>query len=338
LERSNFSIDILPLVSIITPAYNRASYLDETIQSVLTQDYPRIEYVVLDDGSTDNTREVLEKYSGRIIWETHPNMGETRTVNKGFSMAKGEIVAVVNSDDPLLPGAVGEAVAFMQAHPDILVAYPDWNYIGPDSEVTSHNQVREYDYLYMLKRCYCTPGPGAFIRRKAFELTVMRDPSFKYVADFEYWLRLGLYGRFARIPKTLATWRLHPDSASVSHRGKAMADEHIRLMNQFYSRPDLPPEVHKARSAAFCCTHLVAAIICGADRREAMKHLITSVKYRPLSFLVSFYQLQFVLVIILPKPIRHLLTSTRRAARRAWQKAAELLDRDSRKRKSRGDK
>src|SRR4030042_2900839 len=221
-------------------------------------------------------------------------MGETRTVNKGWSMAKGEIVVVVNSDDPLLLGAVSTAVAFMQAHPDILVAYPDWNMIGPDSKVIRHMEVREYDYLYMLRRHYCTPGPGAFIRRKAFELTEMRDPSFKYVADFEYWLRLGLYGRFARIPKTLATWPLHPDSASVSHRGKAMADEHIRLMNKFYSRPDLPPEVLKARSAAFCCTHLVAAIVCGADRREAMKHLITSVKYRPLSFLVSFYQLQFV--------------------------------------------
>ena len=85
----------LPLVTVITPAYNRASYLVETIESVLGQDYPRLEYIVLDDGSTDNTREVLGKYEGRIIWETHPNMGETRTVNKGFGLARGEIVVVV---------------------------------------------------------------------------------------------------------------------------------------------------------------------------------------------------------------------------------------------------
>ena len=202
--------DTLPLVSIVTPAYNRASYLDETIQSVLSQDYPNIEHIVLDDGSTDNTREVLEKYTGRIIWETHPNMGETRTVNKGWSMAHGEIVAVVNSDDPLLPGAVSAAAAFLQTHPDILVAYPDWDFIDPDSNVTGHHQVPEYDYLHMLRRHHCSVGPGAFIRRQAFELAGMRDPEFRYVADFEYWLRLGLYGKFARIPKTLATFRVHP--------------------------------------------------------------------------------------------------------------------------------
>ena len=303
-------MDMLPLVSIITPAYNRASYLDETIQSVLNQDYPSIEYIVLDDGSTDNTREVLEKYTGRLIWETHPNMGETRTVNKGWSMAHGEIVAVVNSDDPLLPGAVSETVAFMQAHPDILVAYPDWDMIEPDSKVRQHIQVFEYDYLYMLRRHYCTPGPGAFIRRKAFELTEMRDPEFRYVADFEYWLRLGLYGKFARIPKTLATWRVHPDAASLSHRGVAMADEHIRLMEKFYSRPDLPLEVLKVRAEAYSWAHCVAAITAGTARGAERKHYLKSVGYHPRSYLNSvnsLIRLGAVIVTILPRPLSVLL-------------------------------
>jgi glycosyltransferase involved in cell wall biosynthesis len=295
--------EALPLVSIITPAYNRASYLDETIQSVLKQKYPRIEYIVLDDGSTDNTREVLEKYAGRLIWETHPNMGETRTVNKGWSMAHGEIVAVVNSDDPLLPGAVSTAVAFMQSHPDILVAYPDWNYIGPGSEVIGHYQVREYDYLYMLKKHYCTPGPGAFIRRKAFDLAGMRDPEFRYVADFEYWLRLGLYGKFARIPKTLATFRVHPDSASVSAKGKAMAKEHIRLARKFYSRPDLPPEVRRLRAEAFCWAHWVAGVTAGSPRWLALRHYLTATLYHPPSLLANLGGRLVALALKLPKPI-----------------------------------
>ena len=315
----------LPLVSVITPAYNRASYLDETIQSVLSQDYPRIEYILLDDGSTDNTREVLAKYTGRIIWETHPNMGETRTVNKGFSMAKGEIVVVVNSDDPLLPGAVREAVAFMQAHPDVLVAYPDWNRIGPDSEIISHTQAREYDYLYMLKRHYCTPGPAAFIRRRAFEVTEGRDPGFRYVADLEYWLRLGLFGRFARIPRTLATFRVHPDSASVSQRGKAMADEHVRLLNQFYSREDLPPEVHKARSEAYSYTHFAAALVLSPHLSEAREHVMAALKYRPVSFVLSFTRLAFLMILILPEPVGHLFIRTWRSARRTWQKLVRVL-------------
>jgi len=242
------SVDEWPLISIVTPAYNRASYLDETILSVLNQDYPGIEYIVLDDGSTDNTKEVLAKYAGRIIWETHTNMGEARTVNKGLAMARGEIMAVVNSDDPLLPEAVSETVAFMQSHQDILVAYPNWSKIGPHSELIEQVQLPEYDYLYMLRRHHCVIGPGAFIRRQAFELAGVRDPQFKYVGDFEFWLRLGLYGKFARIPKTLATFRVHPTSASVSHTGIEMADEHVRLIQKLYSRSDLPLEVHEVRN------------------------------------------------------------------------------------------
>lgn len=296
-----------PLVTIITPAYNRASYLDETIQSVLNQDYPNIEYIVLDDGSTDNTREVLRKYTGRIVWETHPNMGETRTVNKGFGMAKGEIIAVVNSDDPLLPGAVSTAVAFMQAHPDIVVAYPDWDYLDPQSKVTGHTQVREYDYLYMLKRHFCTPGPGAFIRRKAIEMAGMRDPEFKYVGDFEFWLRLGLYGKFARIPNTLATFRVHPGSASVADKGRAMADEHIRLMRKYYSRPDLPPEGIRARREAFAWAHGVAGMTAGTNRLRALKHYLIAIGYHPSSFFAGLSLWQSVASAVLPKPVYEFL-------------------------------
>ena len=292
----------LPLVSIVTPAYNRAALLEETIESVLSQDYPKIEYIVLDDGSTDDTRKVLEKYDGRIIWESHPNMGETRTVNKGWSMAHGDLVAVVNSDDPLLPGAVSAAASFMQSHPEILVGYPDWNMIGPNSEVIRHVQVSEYDYLYMVRRHGCTVGPGAFIRRKAFDLTGMRDSEFRYVADFEYWLRLGLYGPFARIPKTLATFRVHPESASQSQRGELMAREHIRLIEKYYLFPNLPSEVLRVRAEAFSLAHYVAGIACGSAHKEARKYYLRALRYqRPAS--LTDDRLKALISVSLPKPL-----------------------------------
>ena len=321
---------MLPLVSIITPAYNRTSYLEETIESVLNQDYPSIEYIVLDDGSTDNTREVLAKYTGRIIWETHANMGEARTVNKGLAMSRGEIVAVVNSDDPLLPGAVSEAVTYMEAHPDILVAYPDWNYIGPDSKITGHVRVPEYNYLRMLRQHYCAPGPGAFIRRQAFELAGMRDPDFKYVADFEYWLRVGLYGKFARIPRTLATFRVHPDSASVSHKGIAMANEHIRLVEQFYSRPDLPPEVQRVRAEAFSSAHLTAAACCKGARWAALRHCSRATQYHAPSVLANLNNLKrwgMVCSFMLPESLADLLFHGWYAARSTSLKGRTLLKR-----------
>ena len=306
--------DTLPLVSIITPAYNQASYLDETIQSVLEQDYPRLEYIVLDDGSTDNTREVLGKYTGRIIWETHLNMGEALTVNKGWSMARGEIVAVVNSDDPLLPGAVRAAVAFMQSRPDILVAYPEWEMVGPDSKVVGHARVSAYDYLQMLKYHDCMPGPGAFIRRKSFELTSMRDPEFKYVSDFEYWLRLGLCGEFERIPLRLATWRFHPGATSLSRRGTEMAREHIRLVEKLYSLPSLPFKVRRARPQAFCSAYLHAATLCNGARWVALGHsLRATLCHPPTAFCSRLNRRRWatVLVVMLPDPLGEL-------GRRLW--------------------
>jgi GT2 family glycosyltransferase len=228
-------------------------------------------------------------------------MGETRTVSKGFAMAHGEIVVVVNSDDPLLPGAVSTAVAFMQSHPDVLVAYPDWNYIGPKSELIRHIEVPEYDYLYMLKRHHCSVGPGAFIRRRALDMAGLRDPEFRCVGDFEFWLRLGLYGEFARIPRTLATFRVHADSASVSQRGNVMADEHIRLMDKLFARPDLPPTVRKARSAAYGSSHLVAAIVCGAERREAARHVFRAARYGPRGL---FSRWELIVPALLPLPVQ----------------------------------
>jgi glycosyltransferase involved in cell wall biosynthesis len=308
---------IHPLVSIITPAYNRAAYLTETIDSILSQDYPRIEYIVLDDGSTDGTPGVLARYGSRIRWETHPNMGETRTVNRGFALARGDIVAVVNSDDPLLPGAVAEAVAFLEAHPDILVAYPDWNLIDHDSKLIEHIQVHEYDYLYVMKRHRCIVGPGAFVRRRAIELAGLRDPSFKYVADFDFWLRVGLHGPFARIPRTLATFRVHPDSASESCRGREMAEEHIRLLEQFFSLPNLPAAVHQAKDEAFSWAHHVAGIAAGKARRTAWEHIVKAVRYYPRGILSQW---TLIAAIALPNRLLQRLRQARRKIRSVLKK------------------
>src|SRR5688572_26838802 len=100
----------LPTVSIVTPAYNQAEFLRDTIESVLAQDYPNIEYVVLDDGSTDDTPNILAEYGDRFRWETHVNMGQTATINKGWEMTSGEIITWLNSDDTYLSGAIHRAV------------------------------------------------------------------------------------------------------------------------------------------------------------------------------------------------------------------------------------
>jgi glycosyltransferase involved in cell wall biosynthesis len=261
-----------PLVSIITPTYNRACFLDETIRSVLAQDYRPIEFIVIDDGSVDDTRDVLAKYSGDVAWWTHENIGETRTVNEGLRACAGDIIAVVNSDDPLRPGAISEGVAFLRDRPHVLVAYPDWDYIGTDSEVLAHVRVPEFDYVHMVRSHHCLVGPGALMRRRVVALEKGRDPVYRYVGDFEFWLRVGLHGPFARIPRTLATFRVHTDSASQASLGRRMASEHLEMMRRYYSRADLPREILAVRRAAFASAHFVAAGSSGDSRWTALRH------------------------------------------------------------------
>ncbi len=190
-----------PLVSIVTAAYNAAPYLEETIESVLTQGYPRLEYIVLDDGSTDETRAILERYTGRLIWDSHPNIGEARTVNKGFAICHGDPVAVVSADDPLLPGIVEAMVDWFASHPDVLVAYPDWEMIDENSEVIQHIRTFDYSYRDMVRWHHCLPGPGAFIRRSVIDAVGGRDPRFRYVGDYDFWLHAGVLGPFSRVAR-----------------------------------------------------------------------------------------------------------------------------------------
>ena len=287
----------LPLVTIITPAYNRAPFLDETIQSVLAQDYPHIEYLVLDDGSTDNTREVLAKYTGQIYWESHPNMGETRTVNKGFMMGKGEIVGVVNSDDPLLPGAVSAIVECMRADPELIVVYPDWNMIDESGKLIRHMATFNYSYRDMLRWHHCMPGPGTLFRREVVDKLKGRDPQFWYVGDFDFWLRAGLMGPFARISRKLACFRSHAGGTSSGAQGVRMAEEHIRLVEKIYSIPNLPRHLLAIKPEAYSSACYIAGVVCGDKLSEIRKkYYIRAIIYCPWKY---FFEYRGRLLVIL---------------------------------------
>ncbi|GIW82751.1 MAG: hypothetical protein KatS3mg105_4558 [Gemmatales bacterium] len=270
-----------PLVTVITPTYNRGPFLAETIESVLAQNYPNLEYIVLDDGSTDDTLAVVRPYRHRLRYERHENQGETRTVNKGWSKARGDFIMVVNSDDPILPGLLPTAVEFMERHPELLMVYPDWIVIDAKSKPIQTVQALDYDYQEMIKIWGCVPGPGALMRRRAIELEPSRDIRYRYVADFEYWLRLGLHGPFARLPKVLATHRHHGDSAGVAQAAR-IARELVALAHEFFDRPGLPDDIRRLRRRALASAHFDAATRCNASFFGYYKHLLGSIAYHPL--------------------------------------------------------
>ncbi len=281
--------DRLPLVTIITPAYNRASFLDETINSVLAQDYPYIEYIVFDDGSKDNTKEVMEKYLDRVHFESHPNIGETLTVNKGFALAHGEIICVINSDDPMLSGAVWAGVQALQSNPEALAAYPDWDEIGPDSALIEHKCLPDYDIENMLVDFNVSVGPGVFIRRSSIERFGMRDPQFKYVGDLEFWFRLALHGKLIHIPKPLATHRIHPAAASTMDQGARMADELVKMVHKVYSLDGVPSAIRRIRRQVLSNSHYIATYYCGTDRLAFHRHRFWYYWYAPQKIFIDLF-------------------------------------------------
>lgn len=258
--------DTHPLVTVITPTYNRADYLPEVIESVLSQSYPRLEYIVVDDGSTDATQQILDHYRPQIVVARQANRGEAHAVNHGLSLAHGKYVGVINSDDPALPGLIVHTVSTFLAHPQLVVTYPDWLMIDESGSVIDQVRTAEYSYIEMVRSHHCVPGPGAFFSRSLATRLRGRDPVFRYVGDFDFWLRAGLEGPFLRIPKMLATFRLHSGGASSAARGRRMAEEHVSLVTKLYSRPDLPPDVLSVRREAFSSAYYVAGVVLGDQR------------------------------------------------------------------------
>ncbi len=298
-----------PQVTIITPAYNRESYLKETIESVLNQDYPNIEYIVLDDGSTDSSAEVVKKYKDKVIFESHPNMGETATVNKGFQMASGEFVGVVNSDDPLLPGAVRKIIEPMLSDPKIMVCYPDWNLIDGTGNLIRHISTPEHNFINMVRWFRCYVGPGAFFRKELVNKLRGRDGNFRYVADFDFWLRAGLEGSFKRIPEYLATFRHHEDSASVGSQGLEMSEEHLRLYHKFFSLPNLSENILALKKESLSSAYFVAGNVNGENwsfRRK--KYYLKALWHSPLKYAGEYRKRLKIIIPVLFGSVFWLLT------------------------------
>jgi len=248
-----------PLVSIVIPAYNHASYLAEAIESVLGQRYRDVELLVLDDGSHDGTVEVLERYTRRCLWDTHPNMGQSATLNKGWAKARGSILGYLSADDVLLPDAVGTLVARLAADPGAVLAYPDYELIDRSSRPIRQVRAPDFDYREMVVRFACPPGPGALFRRSALEAAGPWDSRFRMAPDYDFWLRLGLHGRFTRVPEVLARFRVHDGSLSFAADSKPASEEYLAITTGYFRSQAVPAALRPARREALSNAYLVAA-------------------------------------------------------------------------------
>lgn len=242
----------LPTVTVVTPAYNQADFLRDTIESVLSQDYPNIEHIVLDDGSTDDTPKILAEYGDRVRWESQTNMGQTATINKGWSMTDGEIITWLNSDDTFYDAtSVRTGVEYLLANPDVGIVFGDSMFTAADgTELEPTRPIVDYTYQKMVLNCENSISqPSAFIRREIVKKVGDLDTKFYYFMDWDFWLRAGIYYRIEHIDAILSTYRLHADSKTVAQSKKA-APELEYMYRKYFSRDDIPPEIRAIEKEA----------------------------------------------------------------------------------------
>lgn len=225
-----------PTISIITPSFNQGDYLESTIQSVLAQHYPKIEYIVVDGGSTDHTLAILQKYSPRLTWISEPDEGQAQAINKGFRRATRDIVAWLNSDDVYLPDALPSVADFFSDHPAIDVVYGDYYLIDSAGQILLRKQEIPFDYNILLYGLDYISQPTTFFRREVLENFGYLDETLHYGLDWEYWLRIASRGgRFALLPRYLAATRLHPRAKTVLASAQMVA-EHRRISARYWNQ------------------------------------------------------------------------------------------------------
>jgi glycosyltransferase involved in cell wall biosynthesis len=225
-----------PLVSIVTPSYNQASYLEETIRSVLEQGYEPLEYVVVDDGSTDGSAELAERYGDRLSVIRQENSGQTAAINRGFAETTGELVGYLNSDDTLLPGALETMVAELEREPKALLVYGDAHYTDERSERTGYLQAREFDVAEMQRACdNHVVQPSTLWRREAWDRYGPFDEDAYYFFDFEFFMQFPPE-RVRRLEQPLSTYRIHPAAKSTGADGSRLPRDHARLAGKLPTR------------------------------------------------------------------------------------------------------
>jgi glycosyltransferase involved in cell wall biosynthesis len=272
-----------PRITIVTPSYNQAEFLTETLESVLSQQYPDLEYIVVDGGSTDGSADILRRYSDRLTsWTSEPDRGQSDAINKGFARATGEIIAFLNSDDTYFAETlwhVGEAFA---ANPEAGIVYGRAQTVSEDGRPLRCDG-HPIDVRHMIDGVHpAIPQPAIFLRRKVIERVGYLDIDLHYAFDRDLFWRAFANFESVFIPYTLATMRLHERAKSVAN-GARFAPELLRVAERVIANPSAYPRFHVDPSRVRSAARLNGArfLYNHGQHREAFRQLAMALRTSP---------------------------------------------------------
>lgn len=247
-----------PLVSIVTPSYNQAQYLEQTIRSIIEQDYPCIEYIVIDGASTDNSIGIIKQYENHLAyWISEKDNGQAEAINKGLAHTSGEILAWLNSDDYYFPDTISTIVKTFEENPDVVMVYGDMLAVDEHGETINILKYRQLSLEELL--CFQIIGqPSVFFRREVYETIGGLDISFHFLLDHQYWIRIAQQGRILHIPQAWAAARYHAEAKNRA-RAAEFGREAFRILDWAKHQPDLAEAVSGVERRARASAHRVDA-------------------------------------------------------------------------------
>ena len=266
----------VPKISIVTPSFNQASFIEETLRSVNSQQYPLIEHIVIDGASTDGTVEILERYSSmpgwkHLRWISEQDRGQSDALNKGFRMATGDIIGWLNSDDRYEPHCFSAVSKALETNQLVDFVYGDYLIIDETGQTLIFKKEIDFDWEIMLCGLNYIAQPNVFFRKRVFSDLGYLNDSLHYVMDYEFWLRAANNGfRFHHIPTAFAACRWHLGAKTVS-RNPRIEEELMSVREKYWNKRRFSNRVVETSYRKYCN---LRARACRQWRKLQTRHVI----------------------------------------------------------------
>jgi len=293
-------LNLQPLISIVTPSYNQAQFLEQTICSVLDQDYPRLEYFVVDGASTDGSVEIIEKYADRLTWWiSEPDKGQAEAINKGLQCAQGEIVAWLNSDDYYLPGAMRAAVAALEANPDAGLVYGDVLAVDGRGRPTKRLKYAAWELVDLLQ-FHIIGQPAVFMRRSVLEQAGYLNDAFHMLLDHQLWIRMARLAKMVYVPQLWAAARFHEEAKNLAQAPR-FGQEAYLVLDWARTQPDLAALITRESRRIWAGAHRFNAryVLDGGQPWVALKSYWRSASLSPAIALAEWHRILFAFLSLL---------------------------------------